>query len=69
MGTWGRNIEKSDKKTAQKLNKFGMWSGWAPALLLQDVEAGKLEGVICYFRDPDLSWGNQAAITEAIEKI
>jgi thiosulfate reductase/polysulfide reductase chain A len=46
-----------------------MWSGWAPAYLLEDVEAGKLEGMICYFGDPVLSWGNQAAVTEAIQKM
>jgi anaerobic selenocysteine-containing dehydrogenase len=66
---WGKDQEKPPKGDAPKLNKFGMWAGWAPAFLLEDVEAGKLEGMVCYFGDPVLSWGNQAAITEAVEKM
>ena len=66
---WGKNQEKPPKGNIPKLDRFEMWSGWAPAYLLQDVEAGKLEGIICYYGDPVLSWGNQAAITEAIEKM
>jgi putative dimethyl sulfoxide reductase chaperone len=66
---WGKGQEKPPKGNAPKLNKFGMWSGWAPALLLDDVESGKLEGMICYYGDPVLSWGNQAAIVEAINKM
>jgi anaerobic selenocysteine-containing dehydrogenase len=46
-----------------------MWSGWAPAYVLDDVESGKLEGMICYFGDPVLSWGNQDAVTQAIDKM
>ena len=64
---WGEGQEKPAAGDAPKLNKFGIWSGWAPAYLLEDVEAGKLKGLINYFGDPVLSWGNQAAITKAIE--
>jgi thiosulfate reductase/polysulfide reductase chain A len=66
---WGEGQEKPPKGSAPKLNKFGIWSGWAPAHLLSDVEAGKLKGMIIYFGDPVLSWGNQEAITQAIEKM
>jgi thiosulfate reductase/polysulfide reductase chain A len=66
---WGDGQQKPPKGNAPKLNTLGMWSGWAPAYLLEDVEAGKLEAMICYYGDPVLSWGNQAAITRAIEKM
>ncbi|MBW2012558.1 MAG: molybdopterin-dependent oxidoreductase [Deltaproteobacteria bacterium] len=66
---WGEGQEKPPKGSAPKLNKFDIWTGWAPAHLLADVEAGKLKGMIIYFGDPVLSWGNQAAITQAIEKM
>ncbi len=66
---WGEGQEKPPANPAPKLNKFGIWAGWAPALLLQDVEAGKLKAMINYFGDPILSWGNQEAITKAIEKM
>ena len=66
---WGEGQEKPPKGSAPKLNKFGMWSGWAPAFLLQNVESGKLKGMVCYYGDPVLSWGNQEATTKAIEKM
>ena len=64
---WREGKEKPAATGAPKLNKFGIWAGWAPAHLLADVEEGKLKGMIVYFGDPVLSWGNQAAITKAIE--
>ncbi|MDO9566003.1 MAG: molybdopterin-dependent oxidoreductase [Candidatus Desulfaltia sp.] len=64
---WGEGQEKPPKTPAPKLDKFGLWSGWAPANMLADVEAGKLKGMITYFGDPVLSAGNQEAITKAIE--
>ncbi|MFP3999575.1 MAG: molybdopterin-dependent oxidoreductase [Desulfobacterales bacterium] len=66
---WGEGQEKPPAGDAPKLNKFKIWSGWAPAYLLQDVEAGKLTGMVNYYGDPILSWGNQEAITKAIEKM
>jgi len=66
---WGEGQDKPPKGSAPKLNKFDIWAGWAPAYLLSDVEAGKLKGMIIYFGDPVLSWGNQAATTKAIEKM
>ena len=63
---WGEGQQKPPAIGAPKLNNFGIWSGWAPAHLLADVEAGKLKGMIVYFGDPVLSWGNQAATTKAI---
>ena len=66
---WGEGQEKPPKGSAPKLNKFDIWAGWAPAHLLSDVEAGKLKGMIIYFGDPVLSWGNQKAITQAVEKM
>jgi thiosulfate reductase/polysulfide reductase chain A len=64
---WGPGQEKPPKGSAPKLDSFEIWSGWAPAHVLADVEAGKLEGLIIYFGDPVLSWGNQKATTKAIE--
>ena len=66
---WGEGQEKPAAGKAPKLNSFGIWSGWAPAYLLADVESGKLKAMINYFGDPVLSWGNQEAITRAVEKM
>jgi anaerobic selenocysteine-containing dehydrogenase/TorA maturation chaperone TorD len=65
---WGK-AEKPPKGQAPKLDKFGIWAGWAPAYLQADVESGKLKGMINYYGDPVLSWGNQESITRAIEKM
>lgn len=64
-----RGQEKPGSDHAPKLNEFTMWTGWAPALVLQDVEAGKLKGLICYFGDPVLSLGNQEAVIKAISQM
>ncbi len=66
---WGKGQEKPPKGSAPKLDKFDIWSGWAPAHLADDVDAGKLKGMIIYFGDPVLSWGNQEATIQAIEKL
>ena len=66
---WGEGQEKPAATPAPKLNKFDLWAGWAPAHFPADVEAGKLKGLIIYFGDPVLSWGNQEATIKAIEKL
>jgi thiosulfate reductase/polysulfide reductase chain A len=66
---WGEGQEKPPATPAPKLNKFGIWAGWAPAHFLSDVEAGKLKGLILYFGDPVLSWGNQEATIKGIEML
>ena len=65
---WGK-AEKPPAGQAPKLNKLGIWAGWAPAYLLEDVEAGRVKGMINYYGDPVLSWGNQEAISKAIQKM
>jgi anaerobic selenocysteine-containing dehydrogenase len=65
---WGK-AEKPPAGQAPKLDKFGIWAGWAPAYLQADVESGKLRAMINYYGDPVLSWGNQESITKAIEKM
>ncbi len=65
---WGK-AEKPPTGQAPKLDKFGMWAGWAPARLPADVESGKLKAMINYYGDPVLSWGNQEAVSRAIEKM
>ncbi|MEJ2725334.1 MAG: molybdopterin-dependent oxidoreductase [Deltaproteobacteria bacterium] len=65
---WGK-AEKPPAGQAPKLDKFGIWAGWAPAYLQADVESGKLKAMINYYGDPILSWGNQEFITKAIEKM
>jgi len=66
---WGQGQEKPAATAAPKLNSFDMWKGWAPACVLSDVQAGRLKGLINYYGDPVLSWGNQEATAQAIKEM
>ncbi|MBW1783014.1 MAG: molybdopterin-dependent oxidoreductase [Deltaproteobacteria bacterium] len=69
-GAWGEGQEKPPSNAPkEKLNRFGMWQGWAPAHFPGDVAEGKIKAVINYFGDPVLSWGNQEAIITAFERL
>jgi len=52
-----------------KLNKSHLWSGWIPSYFEQDVDAGKLKAMICYFGNPVLSSGSEPSVRRAIEKL
>ena len=66
---WGPGQEKPAATSAPKINSFDMWKGWAPAYILTDVQAGRIKGLINYYGDPVLSWGNQEATTQAIQEM
>ncbi|MBW1817659.1 MAG: molybdopterin-dependent oxidoreductase [Deltaproteobacteria bacterium] len=67
---WGEGqIKPPGNAPKEKLNKLGMWSGWAPAHFPADVAAGKIVAVVNYFGDPVLSWGNQEATAGAFESL
>jgi len=52
-----------------KLNASNYWSGWIPAYFEQDVDAGKLKAMLCYFGNPVQSSGSEPAMRRAIEKL
>jgi len=67
---WGEGEEKPPgNPPKEKLDRLGMWQGWAPAYFPRDVASGKLKAVINYFGDPVLSWGNQEATIKAFETL
>jgi thiosulfate reductase/polysulfide reductase chain A len=67
---WGEGQRKPPNNVPkEKLNKLGMWSGWAPAYFPRDVAEGKLKAVVNYFGDPILSWGNQEATAKAFSSL
>ena len=67
---WGEGQEKpAGRAPKDKLDRLGMWQGWAPAYFPRDVADGKLEAVINYFGDPVLSWGNQEATIQAFQQL
>ncbi len=66
---WGSGQQKPPANSPGKMFKFHMWDGWAPAKFAEAVETGKITGMIAYYGDPVLSWGNQNANVEAFKKL
>jgi anaerobic selenocysteine-containing dehydrogenase/TorA maturation chaperone TorD len=67
---WGEGQTKPPSNAPkEKLDKLGMWSGWAPAYFPRHVEEGRIKAVVNYFGDPILSWGNQEATAKAFESL
>lgn len=68
-GAWGEGQTKPPKTDAPKLNSFNMWAGWSPAVFEQDVDAGRITGMVGYWGDPVLSWGNSASVRRGLDKM
>ncbi|MGM0645340.1 MAG: molybdopterin-dependent oxidoreductase [Thermodesulfobacteriota bacterium] len=68
-GAWGEGQTKPPKTDAPKLNSFSLWSGWSPAVFEEDVDAGRITGMVGYWGDPVLSWGNSESVRRALDKM
>lgn len=66
---WGQGRQKPAANPPGKMFKFGMWDGWAPPMTPEAVETGKLNGLVVYYGDPVLCWGNQEAAAESLRKL
>lgn len=52
-----------------KLNKSHLWSGWIPGYFEQDVAAGRLKAMVCYFGNPVMSSGSEPSMQRGMEKL
>lgn len=50
-----------------KLNKSHLWSGWIPGYFEEDVKAGRLKAMLCYFGNPVMSSGSEPAMQRGME--
>lgn len=66
---WTADQEKPPKAPAPKVDSFGLWSGWSPALFEAQVDAGKIKGMVMYWGDPVLTWGNSASVARGVDKL
>src|SRR5690606_22829028 len=65
---WADDQPKPPNNAAKtKLNKGHLWSGWIPAYFEQDVEAGRLKAMVCYFGNPVMSSGSEPAMRRGME--
>ena len=66
---WVEGQTKPGANSPPKLDKVNMWAGAIPSYFPRDVAEGKIKGMINWFGDPVLSWGNQAATAKACEDL
>ncbi len=52
-----------------KLNKGRLWSGWIPGYFEEDVNAGRLKAMLCYFGNPVMSSGSEPSMQRGMEKL
>jgi len=50
-----------------KLNKSHLWSGWIPGYFEEDVKAGRLKAMLCYFGNPVMSSGSEPSMQRGME--
>lgn len=62
---WGEGQTKPPANPPPKLDKARMWAGAMPSLFPKNVAEGRIRGMINWFGDPILSWGNDAATAKA----
>ncbi len=66
---WADGQQKPSAKPAPKIEKFDLWAGWSPARFEAQVNAGHIKGLVMYWGDPVLTWGNTASVARAIGKL
>ncbi len=52
-----------------KLNSSRLWQGWIPAYFAEDVQAGRLKAMLCYFGNPVMSDASEPSIRRAVEQL
>lgn len=66
---WAEGQQKPPKKDAPKVESFDLWAGWSPARFEHQVDQGLIKGLVMYWGDPVLTWGNSASVARGIEKL
>ncbi|WP_417914794.1 molybdopterin-dependent oxidoreductase [Candidatus Electronema sp. JM] len=65
---WADNQPKPPNNAEKfKLNSGRLWSGWIPAYFEEDVQAGRLQALLCYFGNPVMSSGSEPSLRRAME--
>ncbi|WPD25069.1 MAG: molybdopterin-dependent oxidoreductase [Candidatus Electrothrix scaldis] len=67
---WG-DEQKSPPNNAEKfkLNNSKLWQGWIPAYFEEDVQAGRLKAMLCYFGNPVMSDGSEPSTRHAMRQL
>ncbi|GAU07407.1 molybdopterin-dependent oxidoreductase [Desulfoplanes formicivorans] len=63
---WRDGQVKPEKRPSPKMDHFQLWSGWSPAKFEEHVADGRIKGLVSYWADPVLTWGNTESVTRGI---
>ena len=67
---WGESQPKPPNNMEKfKLNSSKLWQGWIPAYCAEDVQAGRLKAMLCYFGNPVMSDGSESSTQCAISQL
>ncbi|WP_339136202.1 MAG: molybdopterin-dependent oxidoreductase [Candidatus Electrothrix sp. GW3-4] len=67
---WGDGQPKPPNNAEKfKLNRSKLWKGWIPAYLEEDVQAGRLKAMLCYFGNPVMSDGSEPSTQRAMRQL
>jgi thiosulfate reductase/polysulfide reductase chain A len=67
---WGDGQPKPPNNAEKfKLNSSRLWQGWIPAYFEEDVQAGRLKAMLCYFGNPVMSNSSEPAMRRAMERL
>jgi thiosulfate reductase/polysulfide reductase chain A len=66
---WRDGQQKPEKTAAPKMDNYLLWSGWSPAKFEEQVADGRIKGLISYWADPVLTWGNSASVAKGLDQL
>ncbi|MGB5685734.1 MAG: molybdopterin-dependent oxidoreductase, partial [Candidatus Electrothrix sp.] len=67
---WGDDQPKPpDNREEFKLNSSKLWKGWIPAYFEEDVQAGRLKAMLCYFGNPVMSAASEPSTHRALSQL
>ncbi|WP_446011174.1 molybdopterin-dependent oxidoreductase [Candidatus Electrothrix sp.] len=67
---WGDDQTKPPNNAEKfKLNSSKLWQGWIPAYFAEDVQAGRLKAMLCYFGNPVMSDGSESSTHHAVSQL
>ncbi|MCW5212079.1 molybdopterin-dependent oxidoreductase [Desulfobulbus sp. TB] len=67
---WGEDQPKPPHNAEKfKLNSSKLWKGWIPVHFEEDVQAGRLKAMLCYFGNPVMSSSSEPSMRRAMEQL
>ncbi|MCI5166425.1 MAG: molybdopterin oxidoreductase, partial [Candidatus Electrothrix sp. GM3_4] len=65
----GDQAKPPNNKEKFQLNSSKLWKGWIPAYFEEDVQAGRLKAMLCYFGNPVMSSTSESSTHRAMSHL